>query len=131
MQGLVWTSPGVVVCFSVILFSLVGLPPLAGFIGKFLIFASLADGYQATGHTFLLILLIIGGINTAISLFYYLRVVKVMTIDAPSGETSSRGLSLLSAAGAYIVLVTLPLLLLFVKWNELNGWTQIAARNLF
>ncbi len=129
--GLVWTSPGVVVCFSIILFSLVGMPPLAGFIGKFLIFASLADGYQVTGHTFLLILLIIGGINTAISLFYYLRVVKVMTIDVPSGETSSRGLSLLSAAGAFILLVTLPLLLLFVKWNELNGWTQIAARHLF
>ena len=129
--GLVWTSPGVVVCFSIILFSLVGMPPLAGFIGKFLIFASLADGYQVTGHTFLLVLLIIGGINTAISLFYYLRVVKVMTIDVPSGETSSRGLSLLSAAGAYILLVTLPLLLLFVKWNELNGWTQIAARHLF
>jgi NADH-quinone oxidoreductase subunit N len=129
--GLVWTSPGVVVCFSIILFSLVGMPPLAGFIGKFLIFASLADGYQVTGHTFLLVLLIIGGINTAISLFYYLRVVKVMTIDAPSGETSSRGLSLLSVAGAYILLVTLPLLLLFVKWNELNGWTQIAARHLF
>ena len=129
--GLVWTSPGVVICFSIILFSLVGLPPLAGFIGKFLIFAALADGYQITGHTFLLILLIIGGINTAISLFYYLRVVKVMTIDTPSGETASHGISLLSTAGIYTVLVTLPLLLLFVKWNELNSWTQIAAQQLF
>ncbi len=129
--GLVWTSPGVVVCFSIILFSLVGLPPLAGFIGKFLIFASLADGYQATGHTFLLVLLIIGGINTAVSLFYYLRVVKVMTIDSPTGETSTRGLSLFSAAGVYTVVVTAPLLFLFLKWNELNGWTQAAAKHLF
>ena len=41
--GLVRRSPGLVVCFSAILFSLVGLPPLAGFSGKYVIFASLVD----------------------------------------------------------------------------------------
>ena len=40
---------------------------LAGFIGKFTIFASLAEGYQATGQGYLLLLLVVGGINTAIS----------------------------------------------------------------
>ena len=44
--GLVRSSPGWVVCFSAILFSLIGLPPLAGFMGKLVIFASLVDaGY--------------------------------------------------------------------------------------
>ena len=129
--GLVRSSPGIVICFAVILFSLVGIPPLAGFVGKFAIFASLADGFQTTGHRFLFILLIIGGVNTAISLFYYLRVVKVMTIDEPSGESSSNVFSLTSASGGFILLCTLPLILLFVKWNELNEWTQLAVKNLF
>ena len=129
--GLVKSSPGVVICFGVIMFSLVGIPPLAGFVGKFAIFASLAEGYQTTGHRFLMILLIIGGVNTAISLFYYLRVVKVMTIDEPSGESSARSFSLTSASGGFILLCTLPLILLFIKWDELNEWTHLAAKHLF
>lgn len=129
--GLIQTSPGIVICFAVILFSLVGIPPLAGFVGKFLIFASLAEGYQTTGHRFLMYLLLIGGLNTAISLFYYLRVVKVMVIDEPSGESSTRSFSLMSASGAFLLIVTLPLILLFVKWDALNGWSQMAAKHLF
>ena len=41
-----WRS--VALWLSVVLFSLIGLPPLAGFIGKFAIFASLVDGYRVT-----------------------------------------------------------------------------------
>ena len=44
--GLIRRSPLTVVCFAATLFSLIGLPPLAGFVGKFAIFASLVDGYQ-------------------------------------------------------------------------------------
>ena len=58
--GLIKQCPGIVICLALMLFSLVGLPPLAGFIGKFAIFASLADGYTATGHNYLLYLLVIG-----------------------------------------------------------------------
>src|SRR5437667_6950506 len=84
--GLIRHSPLTVVCFAATLFSLIGLPPLAGFIGKFAIFAALVDGYQKVESAglpgfFLLLLLLVGGLNTAISLIYYLRVVKVMTID--------------------------------------------------
>ncbi len=129
--GLVRSSPGVVICFAIVLFSLVGIPPLAGFVGKFMVFARLYEAYDITGHGFLLLLLVVGGVNTAISLFYYLRVVKVMTIDEPSGECSSHSFSLASASGGFILLVTLPLLLLFVKWDELNAWTQLAAQQLF
>ena len=50
--GLIRRSPVVVVCFSMILFSLIGLPPLAGFIGKLLIFYSLVRGQAVdrAGH---------------------------------------------------------------------------------
>ncbi len=129
--GLIHSAPGVVICLSLILFSLVGLPPLAGFVGKFMIFASLMDAYRLTNQTFLLILLIIGGLNTAVSLFYYLRVVKVMTIDAEPETAVRSPLSLLSLVGAYTTVVTIPVVLLFLSWDMLNGWTSTATRHLF
>ncbi len=72
--GLVRRSPGLVVCVAVIMFSLVGLPPLAGFSAKFAIFAQTYKGG-------LLWLVAIGVANTLVSLFYYLRVVKTMVLD--------------------------------------------------
>lgn len=130
--GLIKRAPFLVVCLALILFSLVGLPPLAGFIGKFALFASLADAFQITGQKHLMILLIIGGINTAISLFYYVRVVKVMVIDAESEHLSKHTDKLVGPIGlGYLGLVTLPIVLLIVNWNDLAGWTSEAASQLF
>ena len=129
--GLVYKSPGIVVCFALILFSLVGIPPLAGFVGKFAIFASIAQAYEATGYTYLIVMLIMGGLNTLISLFYYIRVVKVMAIDPEPERGASSNWSMVSLSGAFVVLLTLPLVLFFVDWNLLNEWTITAARNLF
>jgi NADH-quinone oxidoreductase subunit N len=133
--GLVRRCPLTVVCFSLILFSLVGLPPLSGFIGKFAIFASLVDGWralEAAGQPgfYLLLLLIVGGINTAISLFYYLRVVKVMTIDGEPADRPPLVYSDVSLAGAYLWLITLPTAGLIVAWDWLSDMADAAARNL-
>ena len=128
--GLINKHPGVVVCMAIIMFSLVGIPPMAGFVGKFAIFASLMEGYNLTGRTYLMVLLVLGGLNTLISLFYYLRVVKVMAID-PETTTAPTQWSMVSLSGAFIVLVTAPLLLLFVYWNDLGDWAVAATRNLF
>ena len=118
------------VCFALILFSLVGIPPLAGFIGKLAIFACLAEAYAATGSGLLLFILVMGGINTAISLFYYLRVVKVMAIDPEPERRSTFNWSMISTAGLFVTLVTVPLILLFFSWNVLNEWTLTAAKCL-
>ena len=128
--GLINKHPGVVVCMAIIMFSLVGIPPMAGFVGKFAIFASLMEGYNLTGRTYLMVLLVLGGLNTLISLFYYLRVVKVMAID-PETTTAPTQWSMVSLSGTFIVLVTAPLLLLFVYWNDLGDWAVAATRNLF
>lgn len=128
--GLIRQCPGVVICFAVMLFSLLGIPPLAGFVGKFAVFGALAKGYLATGQGYLLLLLIVGGVNTAISLFYYVRVVKVMTM-APEPET--RGpvrLPLESLPGFYLVAVTLPTVILFFAWDFLNQFALRAAQQL-
>jgi NADH-quinone oxidoreductase subunit N len=117
--GLIRRAPGVVICFALMLFSLVGLPPLAGFVGKFLVFASLVEGYQATGQSYLFWLLIIGGVNTAISLFYYLNVVKVMAIDAEPSSRLPLAFPLASLPGMYLVLITLPTAALMLSWSSL------------
>jgi NADH-quinone oxidoreductase subunit N len=133
--GLIRRSPVLTVCFTIALFSLIGLPPLAGFIGKFAVFAPLADGYRLSAAVgapanFLLAILVIGGLNTAISLFYYLRVVKVITIDAEPKERRPGELTHPWLQPAYVCLVAAPLLFLIVGWAWLHEWSLEAARHI-
>lgn len=78
-RGLAWRGAVVpAVCLAVFLFSLTGLPPFAGFIGKFLLFAAVLK----QGGAFVL-LAVVAIINSVISLYYYAKVVKTMFLDAP------------------------------------------------
>ena len=133
--GLIRRCPGAVVCLSIIMFSLLGMPPLAGFIGKFAIFASLADGWWSSSTagnapaTYLLVLLVVGGINTAISLFYYLRVVKVMTMD-PEPEDRLPFENPNTFQLTYVGLTALATVVLFFGWNWLSEAATAAAHHL-
>ena len=103
--GLIRTAPVTSVLFTCILISLIGLPPMIGFVGKFAIFASL---YQAGGF-WLIGLLVIASINTAISLVYYLRVAKIICIDAePQGRAP---ISLGVVPSVYLLVVALPVII--------------------
>lgn len=129
--GLVRLSPGVVVCLAVVMFSLVGMPPLAGFSAKYVAFASLVKGMEAPGYRGLMItLLVVGGLNTALSLFYYLRVVKTMAIDPEPAHRPTTGFSLVSLPGAFVVAVTLPILILGIFWDQFYTWLTTGATNL-
>lgn len=121
--GLMRRSPGLTVCMTVILFSLVGLPPLAGFAAKFAIFANLFDAR-------LLTLLVIGGLNTVLSLFYYLRVVRVMIFVPEPAERPAPTIPLASIPGAYCAVLAVPLLVLFVWWDGLYQWVRAATASL-
>ena len=132
-SGLVKRAPLMVIMFALILFSLVGLPPLAGFLGKFAIFAAIANAWQATGSGLLLTLLVVGGLNTAISLFYYLRVVKVMTIDPELDSSPAAGgtSSIPLLAGTFVAVLVVPIVTLLFYTNTLNEWTIAATKQLF
>lgn len=127
--GMVRRSPGLVVCFAIILFSLVGMPPLAGFSAKFSIFASLVNWpAHSVGVQWLLGLLLIGVVNTVLSLFYYLRVVRVMILQPEAEQRPAPSIAILSVPGVACVLLTAPLLVLFVFANGLLTWAEAASR---
>jgi NADH-quinone oxidoreductase subunit N len=127
--GLVRSSPGVVVAMAVVLVSLVGLPPLAGFVAKFLVFSSLVEAVKwSTEQPLMLLLLVIGGLNTVISLFYYLRVLKVMTFDPEPDGRAGEPLPLVSLPGAVIAALAVPVVVLGVFWSGLYACAQLAGR---
>ena len=127
--GLVRTSPGIVVVTAAVLVSLIGLPPLAGFISKFLVFASLAEAIQAGAEKpLMLVLLVAGGINTVISLFYYLRVLKVMTFDPPPESRVGESFPLVSLPGAIVTALAVPVVVLGIFWSGLYAAAQLAGR---
>ena len=126
--GLVRTSPGMVVAAAVVLVSLVGLPPLAGFVAKFLVFSSLAQAVTAGAHRpLMLMLLVVGGFNTVLSLFYYLRVLKVMTFDPPPADRAGGEVSLVSLPGAVVTALVVPVVLLGLFWSGLYACAQLAG----
>ena len=77
--GLGFKKPLLALFMTIMLLSLAGFPPTAGFVGKFYIFRSAVESGQIW-------LVIIGAINTAISAFYYLRVVVAMYMREPEAE---------------------------------------------
>jgi len=126
--GLVRTSPGIVVATAVVLVSLIGLPPLAGFVSKFLVFSSLAEAIQVGAEKpLMLVLLVVGGVNTVISLFYYLRVLKVMTFDPPPAERAGEAFPLVSLPGAVVTALAVPVVLLGIFWSGLYAAAQLAG----
>jgi NADH-quinone oxidoreductase subunit N len=88
-RGLVRRSPWMVITLSIFLLSLLGIPPLVGFVAKFQVFAALFEGgkqYSNDHEVFLsqtlYVLLAIGALNTVLSAVYYIKVMKVMIIDS-------------------------------------------------
>lgn len=122
--GLVRRSPGLTVCMAIVMFSLVGLPPLAGFSAKLAIFGALVQSK-------LWWLLFVGAVNTVLSLFYYLRVVKVMVFSPEPLYREAPEIPLTSVAGAYCAALTFPIVLLFFMFGPLLSWANAAACNLF
>ena len=81
-SGLYQKDPLLTLCLSICLLSLGGIPPLAGFFGKIYIFWA---GWQAGAYT----LVLIGLITSVISIYYYIRVVKMMVVKEPQEMSDS------------------------------------------
>jgi NADH-quinone oxidoreductase subunit N len=126
--GLIRQCPWTVILFSAMLFSLVGLPPLAGFIGKFAVFAGVANAYRETGDMYLMWVLLAGAINSAISLFYYLRIVKTMTMDAEPEQRTPFQIPVSNVG--FIAIVSIPTIFLILGWDGISRMAMVAASHL-
>ena len=126
--GLFRRCPWTVILFSAMLFSLVGLPPLAGFIGKFAVFAGVANAYWQTGDTYLILMLSMGGLNTAISLFYYLRIVRTMTMDDEPEMRTPFQVPVTNVG--FVAFISIPTLFLILGWDGISKMALAAASNL-
>jgi transcription antitermination factor NusB len=109
-RGLAYRSPYLAVIMAIFFFSLTGIPPFAGFIGKVYLFA----GILAKGSTLMYLLAMVGIVNTVISLYFYVRVVRAMFIDRP-GEVA-----LVRAPELYrwtLAVLVAPILVLGLYWT--------------
>jgi NADH-quinone oxidoreductase subunit N len=102
-SGLGFQYPGLAAVMSVFMFALVGMPPTAGFIGKFYIFsAAVQAGY--------IWLVIIGVINSLISVYYYLRITVIMYMKPAEADLGP--VETTAMVNATLVLSALAVLLL-------------------
>ena len=120
LAGLSTTSPMMAFLLAMLLFSLAGIPPLAGFFAKFYVFlAAINAGLYA--------LAVIGVLLSVVGAYYYLRIVKIMYFDAPVERFEPMpGLlaAVLGASGLFI-------LFYFVYPAPLVNVAEAAAKSLF
>ena len=128
-KGLAWRAPFIAVAMAFFLFSLTGVPPFAGFIGKVYLFGAVVNEAQAatTGAwaNVLYALVIVGVLNSVISLYYYARVVGAMFLNVPARRGSP-----LSIAPSHFVLVlalAVPTLLFGIWWTPLYSFAARAV----
>ncbi|KYF90302.1 NADH-quinone oxidoreductase subunit N [Sorangium cellulosum] len=108
-RGLGRRAPLVAAAMAVFLVSLTGLPPMAGFVGKFYLFSALLTA----GGPWRWVMAIVGVVNSVISLFYYARVLRAMYLE--QGERAEPA-AVRPLLGATACALAVPTLLLGVYW---------------
>jgi NADH-quinone oxidoreductase subunit N len=116
LRGLSRRAPGLAICLMIFMLSLAGIPPLAGFFAKFYIFSAALSAYPSLGLLWLVLLAIA---MSAVSLYYYLRVLKAAWVAADVAAESPAirtplvtRLALWLLAALVVILGCLPGLLL-------------------
>jgi NADH-quinone oxidoreductase subunit N len=120
LGGLAKNDLPLALLMAIFMFSMAGIPPMAGFFGKFLVFRAAIDAN-------LWALAIIGVLTSVVGCFYYLRVIKVMFFDPAEASFDARSVSL-----SFVALSTgVFTLLFFVFPAPFLGAAAQAARSLF
>jgi NADH-quinone oxidoreductase subunit N len=112
LKGLGRLNPFYGIMMLIVMISLAGLPPTAGFFAKLNIFSALWETYQTTNQPILLWLFIFGLLNTAIALFFYLKIPFMMFFKEP---LENQEFDLNSKQYFLAIILVLPILILFFK----------------
>jgi NADH-quinone oxidoreductase subunit N len=109
LAGLGRTRPAIAALLGVFMFSLAGIPPLAGFWGKLTIFAGALDVTDMELRPWFITLAVIGVLNAAIAAAYYLRIVATMYFRTPLGTPAAQG-----GRGPYLAAVACAVLVIAI-----------------
>jgi NADH-quinone oxidoreductase subunit N len=120
LAGLAKSQPWLAHIFAAILFSMAGIPPLAGFFGKYMVFAAAVDSGM-------FVLAVLGVLTSVVSAYYYVRIVKVMYFDEPVGVFDRVDGSLKVVLAASLAVVVIGIVFI----NSLLTSTAVAAASLF
>jgi len=132
LAGLGLTRPLMAVVMTLCMFALAGIPPTAGFMGKFHLFRSAIELGTQTGDSSLFWLVILGVLNSAISLAYYLRVPLVMYFREPAPASTPdlpgffERVVLVTCLAAVVLLGLVPQDV-FLIFRDLDVLSQAAA----
>ena len=121
LKGLSKTHPMMALALAAFMFSMAGVPPLAGFFGKLYVFMAAIDAQLYT-------LAVIGVLTSVVGAFYYLRIVKLMYFDEPL-ESFDRPLG--REMGVILTVTALAITLFVVIPGPLLDSAQAAAASLF
>jgi len=122
LSGLGKTHPGMAAALTVMMFSMAGIPPLAGFFGKLYIFLAAIEAGLYT-------LSIIGVLASVVSAYYYIRIIKVMYFDEPGVEPLDTPLP--TSVKAVLSLSTVAILVFFAFPTPVISAAKVAAASLF
>jgi NADH-quinone oxidoreductase subunit N len=129
-KGLAKRSNFMAFSMTVLLFSLAGIPPLAGFASKVVLFSSPIMG-TVDGSEWMIWLAVAGIINSAISLYYYARVVKYMYVDELDEGAPSEKLKLPKSMVAAVAICVVAIIGIGVFPEYFIQFCQNAAQALF
>lgn len=132
LAGLARTRPAAAIALAVFLFSLTGIPPLAGFWGKYVIFGSALNVEAARQAVpplaaWFVVAAVAGVINAAISAAYYLRIVAVMSFRTPLATPPAAGGR---GSGLVMALAALAVVALGLAGGPLMRHTMDVGRSL-
>lgn len=120
LSGLYKRAPLLALVLAVAMFGLAGIPPFVGFMGKFMLLTgALQKDYLAV--------VIMAAINTAIAIYYYLSVVRVVYCAAPEKDDTLPVSGVIQAAGVFLVIV---IVWLGVDPNGLLNMASEAVKNI-
>jgi len=120
LGGLAKTNPRMAAALLLFMFSLAGIPPLAGFFGKWFVFAAAINAGLVT-------LAVIGVLASVVGAFYYLRIVKVMYFDeaVEPFDKPDRSMAVVLSASAIVVTA------FFLALSPVDTTAALAATALF
>ena len=121
LAGLARTQPMLAAALAIFMFSMAGIPPLAGFFAKFYIFMAAIDAR-------LFWLAVLGVVTSVVGAYYYVRIVKIMYFDEPKGAFDP-GIGREMQA---VVLISAMVILFFIVFpSPIVGAAELASATLF